>query len=423
MNVLEITEVEYCLYARKSSEQDERQAMSIDSQLKEMLALAEREGLKITMIKKESHSAKQSSQRPVFNELLQDIISGKVNGILTWAPDRLSRNAGDLGALVDLMDNNKLQQIRTFGQSFSNTPNEKFLLMILCSQAKLENDNRGINVKRGIRARCEMGVRPCRAPLGYANFSLDGQKRIVLDPERSAFLIEVFERAAKGQSGRQIKRWLDASGFRTRNDKLITLSQVYIILKNPFYYGEFNFGSGLLYKGNHEPLITKELFDAVQLQLAVPAKGKWGAKQFPFRRFLQCASCGSTIVGEEKFKQLKDGNKRRHVYYHCSRQVKYDCAEPFVRHNVLVEGLVAMADIFKFDEACIEPGLAKAVDNFRSIASTVNSSFEPKQAFTHYARHILQTGTEFEITRLVRNLDIKLALHDRKVIALQKNSL
>ncbi|HYF97173.1 MAG TPA: recombinase family protein, partial [Patescibacteria group bacterium] len=176
--------MKYCLYARKSSEQDERQAMSIDSQLKEMLALAERDGLNITMIKKESHSAKQSSQRPVFNELLQDIISGKVDGILTWAPDRLSRNAGDLGSLVDLMDGNKLQQIRTFSQSFSNTPNEKFLLMILCSQAKLENDNRGINVKRGIRARCEMGVRPCRAPLGYANFSLDGQRKIVLDPER-----------------------------------------------------------------------------------------------------------------------------------------------------------------------------------------------------------------------------------------------
>jgi site-specific DNA recombinase len=241
--MIEITEVKYCLYACKSSEQDEHQAMSIDSQLKEMLALAERDGLNITMIKKESHSAKQSSQRPVFNELLQDIISGKVDGILTWAPDRLSRNAGGLGSLVDLMDGNKLQQIRTFSQSFSNTPNEKFLLMILCSQAKLENDDRGINIKSGIRARCEMSVRPCRTPFGYANFSLDGQRKIVLDLERSAAIAEVFQRTAEGQSGRQIKRWLDASGFRTRSDKCVSLSQLYIILKNPFYYGEFKFGS------------------------------------------------------------------------------------------------------------------------------------------------------------------------------------
>jgi site-specific DNA recombinase len=159
-----ITDVKYCLYARKSSEQDERQAMSIDSQLKEMLALAKRDGLNIIETKHESYSAKESGKRPIFNELLEDLRAGKFNGVLTWAPDRLSRNAGDLGSLVDLMDSNKLHQIRTFGQSFSNTPNEKFLLMILCSQAKLENDNRGVNVKRGIRAKCELGWRPCMPP-------------------------------------------------------------------------------------------------------------------------------------------------------------------------------------------------------------------------------------------------------------------
>jgi len=111
----------------------------------------------IVDFKQESFSAKESGKRPVFNEILNDLKNGKYEGILTWAADRLSRNAGDLGSLVDLMDSNKLQQIRTYGQSFSNTPNEKFLLMILCSQAKLENDNRGVNVKRGIRAKCETG--------------------------------------------------------------------------------------------------------------------------------------------------------------------------------------------------------------------------------------------------------------------------
>lgn len=146
-------QLRYCLYARKSTESDERQAMSIDSQIKEMQAMAARERLKVTSMKMESFSAKQSGCRPVFNQLLHDIRNGEYDGILTWAPDRLSRNAGDLGSLVDLMDMNKLRQIRTYSQSFSNTPNEKFLLMILCSQAKLENDNRGINVKRGIRAK------------------------------------------------------------------------------------------------------------------------------------------------------------------------------------------------------------------------------------------------------------------------------
>ncbi|GBE16230.1 hypothetical protein BMS3Abin15_00042 [bacterium BMS3Abin15] len=175
--------VKYCLYARKSTESEERQVLSIDSQTKEMLHIAEREGLEIIDIRRESHSAKDSGTRPVFNEILADIKKERFNGILTWAPDRLSRNAGDLGSLVDLMDQKILVEIRTYGQVFSNSPNEKFLLMILGSQAKLENDNRGINVKRGLRMRCEMGLWPTCAPTGYLNVRNDDKKCVVVpDP-------------------------------------------------------------------------------------------------------------------------------------------------------------------------------------------------------------------------------------------------
>jgi site-specific DNA recombinase len=170
------TVVKYCLYARKSTESEERQVLSIDSQIKEMLQLAEREGLEVVAMKRESHSAKETGQRPVFNEIVEELRDGKFNGILTWAPDRISRNAGDLGKIVDLMDSGKLEEIRTYSQSFRNNPNEKFLLMILGSQAKLENDNRGINVKRGLRTRVEMGLWPGVAPLGYLNQKLMDKK-------------------------------------------------------------------------------------------------------------------------------------------------------------------------------------------------------------------------------------------------------
>lgn len=99
-----VVKLKYVLYARKSTESEERQILSIDSQVKEMLQLAERENLEIIDIRKESHSAKDSGQRPIFKELLEEIRRQKFNGILTWAPDRLSRNAGDLGSVVDLMD-------------------------------------------------------------------------------------------------------------------------------------------------------------------------------------------------------------------------------------------------------------------------------------------------------------------------------
>ena len=119
------TPLKYCLYARKSSESDERQAMSIDSQLAEMRAMAQLQGLNVVCELQESHSAKDSGQRPIYNKLLNGLRTDEYNAVLTWAPDRLSRNAGDLGSIVDLMDQGKLLHIRTYSQTFTNNPNEK----------------------------------------------------------------------------------------------------------------------------------------------------------------------------------------------------------------------------------------------------------------------------------------------------------
>jgi DNA invertase Pin-like site-specific DNA recombinase len=252
------TKVRYCLYARKSTESEERQVLSIDSQIKEMLQLAEREALEIVAMKRESHSAKETGQRPIFNEIVEEIKAGKFNGILTWAPDRISRNAGDLGKIVDLMDSGGLLEIRTYGQSFRNNPNEKFLLMILGSQAKLENDNRGVNVRRGLRTRCEMGLRPGIAPTGYFNERhADKKCEVGIDEERAPVIVQMFEKVAYEKwSGPKLYHWLRFElNFQTVGKKPLALGNMYRILSNPFYHGIFEFPkkSGNWYQGKHHP--------------------------------------------------------------------------------------------------------------------------------------------------------------------------
>ena len=418
-------ELKYCLYARKSTESDERQAMSIGSQIKEMEALAEREGLLITNVKQESFSAKQSGHRPVFNEVLHGIRNGEYNAILTWAPDRLARNAGDLGSLVDLMDMNKLQLIRTFGQSFSNTPNEKFLLMILGSQAKLENDNRSINVKRGIRAKCEMGWRPGAAPIGYINRSYAGVKEIVLDEDRAPIIKEMFERSGLlGQSGRTIKDWLDSSGFKTKAGAQLSLSQIYRILTNPFYYGYFKYPQdGPLYKGLHQPIITKELYDNVRARIddIVPEnKAAWGSKKFPFKHLFYCGSCGSRLTVEEHFKPLKDGTKRRHVYYRCTKSTKDpDCKEPSIKASDITKQILQMVDAGDFDD--IEPTekLFNKIEQYKRVTSQLIKDHgivaTERQHFKNYASYILQQGTLHEQDGFIRGLNVPLLVKQRKI--------
>ena len=284
-----VTPIRYVLYARKSSEDDERQALSINSQVKEMLTLAEHQGIIIIETRTESHSAKYSGQRPAFNHLIQDLRSDIFDGILTWATDRLSRNAGDLGAIVDLIDSGMLREIRTHGQTFTNTPNDKFLLMILGSQAKLENDNLGINVKRGMKTKCELGFRPNMTPIGYINdhYSGKGIKQVFIDKKRAPFVAEAFQRVAHGDSGRDIYNWFKEVGMTTHKGKLVTLSMVYKMLNNT-YCGLFEFpiGSGKWYKGSYKPIISRELFDQVQKKMAVAPKSKPGTKKFDYTSWI-----------------------------------------------------------------------------------------------------------------------------------------
>jgi hypothetical protein len=197
----------------------------------------------------------------------------------------LSRNAGDLGTIVDMMDQGFIREIRTNGSRFTNSPSDKFMLMMLCSQAKLENDNKSINIKRGLKAKVEMGYRPNMSPLGYLHDknSDKGTRRIFVDPVRAPIVKEMFDKVGlRCWTGRQLKKWLDDEIiFRSRTGKKVALSSVYAILGNPFYTGRYEFPlkSGKWYKGKHDAIITQELFDRVQENLSLIPKGAHGSKE------------------------------------------------------------------------------------------------------------------------------------------------
>ncbi len=423
------TPLRYCLYARKSSEEEERQAMSIDSQINEMLQLAENQDLNIVEIRREAHSAKASNMRPVFNSLLTDIAADKFNAVLTWAPDRLSRNAGDLGTIVDLMDQGHLKEIRTHGQTFTNSPNEKFLLMILGSQAKLENDHRGVNVKRGLRAKATTGWRPGMPPLGYNIMKAIGpnDKKIVIDPERAEIIQELFKKVGfYGYSGRMAYTWLkDETTFTTRSGKLLALSGIYNMLKNTFYYGEFEYptGSSSWYKGKHDPLISKDLFTTTQEQLKSPHKNraKWGSKGFHFTRLMTCGGCGSGITAEEKFKKLKDGGQNRYVYYRCSKKKNFDCSEKYLREEELVKQLLKIFDTIDLKAIATKRKFQQELERFRKFAHGVlgqvtNSDTSSKDIdIQMYAKYVLQEGTREEKQDILRCLDSKLQLINKTI--------
>jgi len=261
-------------------------------------------------------------------------------------------------------------------------------------------------------------------PLGYNNdhYSGKGQKKVFVDEARAPLIKKVFEKVAyEGASGRDIFNWHKNTELRSRTGKLLTLSMIYRMLNNPYYCGMFEFpvNSGKWYKGAYEPIITRELFDAVQAKMTVAPKSKPGTKTFNFTKLLKCGNCGSGITAQEKVKH--DG--KRYIYYHCTKSRNLSCHEPYTREETVVEGLVDTLISVTIDQIKTKDDLNLELQRYQRISSEVmgqnddNQGEEPKFNPRGFIEYIFGEGSRDEKRALIECLEKTIYLKDGKVLA------
>ncbi len=180
----------FFLYARKSTDEPDRQILSIEAQITELREFGEREHLEIVQEFVESQTAKEPG-RPIFNQMLSLIEKGFAQGILAWHPDRLARNSVDGGRIIYLIDTTKIRELKFPTFWFDATPQGKFMLNIAFGQSKYYIDNLSENVKRGLRQKVRRGEYPGVAPTGYLNDKVN--HKMVKDPERYRLVQKLFE--------------------------------------------------------------------------------------------------------------------------------------------------------------------------------------------------------------------------------------
>lgn len=311
----------YLIYARKSQESEERQVQSIDDQVGLARQLAQRCALPLYAEPvTESFSAKEPWQRREFERLIQLIEKGKVDGIVAWHPDRLSRNETDAATLCRLLRKGRLRDVRFVNYHFDNSPEGLMMLQMALSQSQYFSSKLALDVRRGLNSKLQKGWWPHRAPEGYLN-DLETHT-IVTDPERLPLIERAFGLLLTGAyTVTEVLEMMNTDwGYRTRRHKNtggqpLSRSAGHRLFRNVFYTGRMLRGGEIL-SGSHPPILTLPEFHRVQTLLGRGPQGKGGyqKRSYVFNRIMRCARCGSAVVGS--FQCGRHG-KSPAVYYSC----------------------------------------------------------------------------------------------------------
>lgn len=332
--------MKYIIYCRKSTDTEDKQVLSLDSQENELRQLAHSHKLEVAGVFRESKSAKAEG-RPVFNEVLKMISSGKAQGIICWKLDRLARNFIDGGRVIDLLQRGTIKEIRTH-ESVHLPSDNVLLLAVQLGMANQYIRDLSQNVKRGNRAKLERGEWPAPAPFGYKKVN----KQAVIDEPRAHYVRRTFELYATGEySLLQVSNTLYEEGLRTKSRNKVMRHTLHHFLNNKFYLG-LMYRQGKLYKGKHKTLISQELFDRAQDVLHGRHHSKPKKHFYSARGFLSCAVCGCMITAD---------TKKGHQYYYCTNG-KGICKEhrQYLRGEQVDQLLSTIFQELKFDEELIE---------------------------------------------------------------------
>ena len=358
-------QLRYAIYTRKSTEDEERQVLSLDSQrgkIKEIFG-----NVKIVKEFRESKSAFEPEKRPQFKELLELIDAGKIDGIISWHPDRLSRNAVDAANITHRVTKGVIKDLKfASGFGFDNSPESMMMLQMTMSQSQYYSSKLSKDVKRGNATKRSMGGLTGRAPEGYLNQRTSmvgrGEAIVVKDSDRFDLVRKAFDLFLTGEYSVQSvhKIMTDEWGYRTlkrhkTGGTSISKSNLYKMFNNVRYAGLVPdpYDSERFYKADFPAMITKEEYDKVQVLLGRKGLPRLASrKQFALRGFIRCGVCGGMITAETKTKQNKTtGLTKTYTYYHCTGRKVGGCNQrgANVREDDLYVQLLTLLDIYEID--------------------------------------------------------------------------
>jgi len=358
--------LKYFIYARKSTDREDKQVASIGDQIFEVQKIAQHKNLKVVDIITESKSAKEPGRKG-FNSLLKRIQKGEAQGILCWKLNRLARNPIDGGQISWMLQQNIIQHIQTFGSEYR--PKDNVIVMnVEFGMANQYVKDLSIDTRRGLRRKAQRGWFPSSLlPIGYLHnkstsltFGVD--KEIIIDTEDFNIVKRLWELMLTGNyTIPELHEKSVVLGLRNKKNKPYHVNTIRKIFDNKFYAGYFKWKNEddelIEVEGKHQKMISLDQFKDVQHILRGQSKPTHHkAQTLAYKGVLECGNCASAVCGDRKLQVICTSCKHKfsiktktscpkcslelssmkkpvyvdHTYYRCTRRRK-QCEERAIK--------------------------------------------------------------------------------------------
>ena len=313
------------LYIRVSTDEQADKGYSQRDQEERLQQYCQRNGIEVRDIIYEDHSAK-SFQRPEWTKLLSKLKSkrGKTNLVLFTKWDRFSRNAGDAYQMISTLRMLGVEPQAIEQPLDLSIPENKMMLAFYLAAPEVENDRRALNVFHGMRRAKKEGRWMGTAPVGYVNkITEDHKKYIAIHPTEGPLLRWAFEQLSEDTYNTEQIWKMVREKTKESGQKRFSKNNFWVAIRNPVYCGKifvppYENETGYFVHGQHEPLVSEELFNSVQDVLdgrkrTIKPKVV-SIDNLPLRGFLACPKCSRTLTGSASRGKLG----KYYYYYHCT---------------------------------------------------------------------------------------------------------
>jgi len=319
------------LYTRVSSRnQAEADYSSLETQRERLEAYCKsQENYTVYRVYEDRGYSADSMERPALKEMLRDLRDGRLNCVLAYKIDRLTRSVKDFHVLMDIFDRCGVKFVSVTQSLDTQNPMGRLLRNVLLDFAQFEREMTADRTRDKMHQRARKGLwNGGNVPYGYASEN----KRLLVHPEEAPCLRYMFERFADTPSLSRLREELHRRGWYTRSNKPWGKMALDHILRNPVYCGLIRFKEQQ-FKGSHEALIEASLFRKVQSVRRDRSHGATKLKrEFLLKGLIRCAECGSVMTPHYTQKRHKDGSPNRIPYYRCTRTMHFNNAVCSVKH-------------------------------------------------------------------------------------------